>query len=76
MLYELNGVLDNSPVVVSDVPTGLAFANFNLMVQHNIMSLKDLLKSNQDVLMGPVQDIYNSNGMQSDFKTLLLILAQ
>lgn len=75
MLSELNGVQDK-PVLISDIPTGLAFSNFNVLVQNNILSLKDLLNSDTAVLMGPVKDIFYSNGMQSDFGTLLQILQQ
>lgn len=76
MLYELNGVLSNTPVVVSDIPTGIAFSNFNVLVQNNIFSLKDLLNSDPAILNGPVKEIYESNGMDADFQTLLQILAQ
>lgn len=76
MLFELNGVPNNNPVVVSDIPTGLAFSNFNVLVQNNILGLKDLLNSDSTVLNGPVKQIYHSNGMQSDYNTLLKILAQ
>lgn len=76
MLFELNGVLNNNPLVVSGIPTGLAFSNFNVLVQNNILGLKDLLNSDNTVLNGPVKQIFYSNGMQSDYNTLLKILAQ
>lgn len=72
MLYELNGISDNSPKVVSDIPTGLAFTNFNVLVQNDAFSLRELLLSDRQVLLGPVRQLYIDNGQ--DFNALLNVL--
>lgn len=72
MLYELNGVESNTPKVVSDIPTGLAFSNFNVLVQNDAFSLRKLLLSDRQVLFGPVRQLYIENGQ--DFNALLNVL--
>lgn len=81
MLFELNGIKRKTvgttdPVIVSGVIKGLAFSNFNVLVQNNIINLKDLLLSNPAILAGPVKQIFYSNGQGADYETLLTILAQ
>ena len=72
MLYELNGIFDNQSKWVS-VDTGQAFTNFMVMVNLNILSLKDLLNSSPEILNGPVKQIFEENGQ--DFAMLQRILA-
>lgn len=71
-LYELNGIFDNKSKWVQ-VNTNEAFANFMVMVNLNIMSLKDLLNSDQATLNGPIRQLFEENGQ--DFSILQRILA-